>query len=146
MPQLTGALLPEGAVVEVVIGLDRREIQTLRSALRPVPQPRQLRALIDSGADLCCLDPAIVKALALIWDSSLPTNMPAVTGLTFSSLYRAGVTILHPSGQHFVAPDMIVCELPLGVLGYDALIGRDILDLLRFTYDGPARAFALEWT
>jgi hypothetical protein len=40
-----------------------------------------------------------------------------------------------------VAEDWLVCELPLGVLGYDAVIGRDILDLTRFIYDGLPRTF-----
>jgi hypothetical protein len=34
--------------------------------------------------------------------------------------------------------DLAVCQLPLGWLGYDAVIGRDLLDQLRFPYDRPA--------
>ena len=41
---------------------------------------------------------------------------------------------------------MLVFELPLQVIGFDAVVGRDILDQLRFTYDGPVRTFMLEWT
>jgi hypothetical protein len=64
MPQLTGTLLPEGAIVDVLVGLARADIQTLRQSLRPIPQPMPLRALIDSGAQVTCLDPSIIRGLA----------------------------------------------------------------------------------
>ena len=148
MPQLTGPLLADGALIEVRIGLDRAEIQKLRFALRPVPQPKHLRALVDSGAEATCLDSTLIQSLGLAWSGPTQANVPAISGLVFASLYRAGITILHGSGQsamNFDVGDIAVCELALGSLGYDALIGRDILDQLRFTYDGPARTFALEW-
>ena len=99
----------------MLIGLNQIEVQKMRIALRAIPHPMPLRALIDSGAEVTCVDPAIVQALSLGWHGVVPANMPAVTGMTFSSLYRASVTILHPSGkpvQHFLAEDWLVCELP----------------------------------
>jgi hypothetical protein len=72
MPQITGPLLPEGAIAEVLIGLNRIEVQKMRTALRVIPQPKPLRALIDSGAEMTCVDPAIVQALALPWHGVVP--------------------------------------------------------------------------
>jgi hypothetical protein len=72
-----------------------------------------------------CVDPAVIQALSLAWHGVIPVNMPAGTGMTFSSLYRASITILHPSGkpgQHFLAEDWPVGELPLRVLGYNAVM------------------------
>jgi hypothetical protein len=134
--------------VDILVGLSRPEVQALRAALRPIPQPVQLRALIDTGAEATCLDRAIITRAALPWLSPTQANMPGGPGLLWSSIYRAGVTILHPSGrprQHHVTPYVLVCELPLGLLGYDAVIGRDILATLRFTYDGPAGTFTLDY-
>jgi Retroviral aspartyl protease len=148
MPQITGSLQPEGALADVLIGLNQTEVQKLRNALQAVPPSKRLRALIDSGAEMTCLDPSIVQALSLVWKTASLTNMPSITGVTYSSFYQADVTILHPSGkrrQHFMVKDWVVCELPLGVLGYDVVIGRDILDLMRFTYDGFAQEYMLEW-
>jgi len=42
--------------------------------------------------------------------------------------------------------DVLVCDLPLVDFGVEALIGRDILDPMHFTYDGPARTFTLAWS
>jgi hypothetical protein len=148
MPQLTGTILPEGAIVNVVVGLARSDIQSLRQNLRPIPQPVQLRALLDSGAQVTCLDPSIISGLALPWDQPTLANMPATVGMILTMFYRAGVVIQHPSGnprQDHVTPELRICELPLSQLGYDAVIGRDILNRLRFTYDGPVGTFALDY-
>jgi hypothetical protein len=148
MPQIAGPLVPEGAIIGILVGLSRSDVLNLRLALGPVPQPMQLRALVDSGADVTCLDPSVIQALALPWDRPALANMPATVGLMPSSLYRAGVNLVHSSGNtklDFVAADLLICELPLGLLGYDAVIGRDILDRLRFLYDGPGRSFSLDY-
>jgi hypothetical protein len=148
MPLITGSLLQEGAIVDVLVGLSRAEVNKLRLALRPVPLPMQVRALIDSGAEVSCLDPAIIQRLALPWDRPTLANMPGAVGMVWASLYAGSLTILHPSGdpnQNYVVPALPLCELPLGILGYDAVIGRDILDGLRFLYDGPGRTFSLDY-
>src|SRR5207253_1118062 len=88
-----------------------------------------------------CLDPTFIKTLALPFHTPTLANMPAGSGIAWTSLYQAGVTILHPSGhprQHHVRAFLLVCELPLGLLGYHAVIGRDIRNRLRFPY----RSFA----
>jgi hypothetical protein len=148
MPQLTGTLLPEGAIIDALIGVNRTEVMRLRRALKPIPPPKQIRALVDSGAEVTCLDPDIINDLALPWFGPIPANISTLTGWTLTSLYRADLTILHPSGQpseNFVVSDLAICEVALSPLNYHALIGRDILDQVRFTYDGPARGFTLDW-
>jgi hypothetical protein len=148
MPQLTGVLHGQGALVDLVVGLGRQDVQKLRTALRPIPQPLKLSALIDTGADATCLDPAIINALNLPWLHLAYANMPAGSGLGLTAQHRAGVTILHPSGNrrdHLIIADLVVCELPLRSLGLDAVIGRDILDGLRFIYDGRGGAFSLDY-
>jgi hypothetical protein len=95
MPQITGSLLPEGALTDVLIGLNQTEVQKLRNVLQAIPPSKQLRALIDSGAEVTCLDPSIVQALSLVWKTASLSNMPSVTGVTYSSLYQANITILH---------------------------------------------------
>jgi hypothetical protein len=148
MPTITASLLSEGALVDVLFGLPHTMVQTLRQQLQPIPQARQVRALIDTGAEATCLDPSVLRHLALPLDSLQLANMPAVAGLTLTKQYRASVTLLHSSGdarQHFVATELLICELPLGVLGYHAVIGRDMLDELRFVYDGPGKTFTLEY-
>jgi hypothetical protein len=59
-----------------------------------------------------------------------------------------GTGSLNPTGNaqdHLVVPDLSVLELSLSSLGYQALIGRDLLARCRFLYDGPGNAFRLTY-
>jgi len=69
-----------------------------------------------------------------------PVNLPVVGGLTVGAQYEAGLMIVHPSGNstlNLVVSDLVMIELPLGPLGYQALIGRDVLAECHFQYHGP---------
>ncbi len=148
MPRLIGPLQGQGAIVDLLVGLGLADARQLRNALRPIPQARQLLALVDTGADATCLDPVVINQLALPMAHLSLVNVPAIMGLGLATQHRAGVTILHPSGNpadHFVVAEILVCELPLQSLGLDAVVGRDLLDRLRFTYDGPGRTFTLDY-
>jgi hypothetical protein len=148
MPSVAGALQPQGAVTELLVGLARADVRSLQQALRPVPQNMLLNALVDSGADSTCLDTAIVSVLTLPIASIGLINMPATVGLRLATMHRAEIILPHPSGNRsdqLCVGEVVVCDVPLKLLGFDAIIGRDILDILRFTYDGPARTFMLDW-
>jgi hypothetical protein len=62
--------------------------------------------------------------------------------------YHAGKVMVHPSG----APDMdlmvqnlLILEVPLAGLGYQALIGRDLLARCDVTYGGRRKRFSLRY-
>jgi len=144
MPVLTGLVQAEGALVDLRLGWGASAVQARRAALQPVPPAVEVRALLDTGAEVSCVDEALVGTLGLAPDSLTLANLPIAGGLTFGYQYRADLTLMHPSGDpqlDLVLPDLLVVELPLGALGYQALIGRDVLDRCRFTYDGPRRRF-----
>lgn len=133
MPTLSAALAPEGAMLDVVIGLSVSSIQTLRTALRPVPPSIPARAVIDTGAEISCLDSALVQALNLPFAGTVLTNLPALT-------------IVHPSGNarsNLTVGNLSALELPLSYLGYQVLIGRDVLAGCRLFYNGPGYQFHL---
>ena len=55
-------------------------------------------------------------------------------------------TVVHPSGDfraNLVLRDQAVLELPLGALGYQALLNRDVLDRCLRVRDGPGLRFTL---
>ena len=148
MPVLRGLLQDDGALVEVMLGWSISRARQLRAALRPVPPPVQMRALIDTGADTTCVDASLVEQLGLPFGGTTPVNLPAHGGLTFSSLFNASVTILHPSGRprdNLAVLDLSIVELDLAALGYQALVGRDVLARCRFLYDGPKNTFQLRY-
>ena len=148
MPDLPGALSADGALVDVRIGWSDPTARALRSALRPVPPPVDARALIDSGAESSCVDPALILALGLPVGGFALANVPAHGGLAFATQHDAALTILHPSGDarlNLALGNLLVVELAIGVLGYQALLGRDVLAGCRFLFDGPAGTFELSY-
>ena len=147
MPVLTGPLQDDGPLVEVVLGWSASRARQLRAALRPVPPPLQTRALLDTGAETTCIDASLIQQLGLPFGGTAPVNLPAHGGFTFSSVHDASITILHPSGRardHLAVLDLSVLELDLAALGYQALLGRDLLARCRFVYDGPKGTRATE--
>lgn len=149
MTILCGILGPDGATVEVAVGVGRTIRNALLAAHRPIPQPVQLTALIDTGADVSCIDSAALGQIALQRRRAfLRINAPGTAGFPYQPAYFAGITILHPSGQaakNLVVHDILMADLPLRMLGYRLLLGRDALANCRFVYDGPALTFALEY-
>jgi hypothetical protein len=148
MPVVTGTLAAEGALVDVRIGWSDPAARQLRTALRPVPPPIDTRALIDSGAECSCIDPSIIRALGLPVGGFVMANVPAHGGLTFAAQHDASLTILHPSGDarlHLTLGSLLAVELAIGVLGYQVLLGRDVLRSCRFLVDGPGNNFELSY-
>jgi hypothetical protein len=148
MPDIGGRLEPEGALLDVLAGWSAARIQHARSALHPIAPPVACRALIDTGAELTCADPTIVTRLGLGPRNLTIGNVPALGGLTYAMQYDIQLTVHHPTGkasEQLVIGDLIVMELSLRALGYDILIGRDVLTVCRFFYDGPGDNFRLSY-
>lgn len=146
----------DGLRVRVRIALDRPTILQLRQAGQAIPQPVDVDALIDPGAERTCVDPAVVARVGLPlyafnFSSAPGTAQPVVSalgGVGVNTTHTAGVTILHPTGsagQDLVVPELVVRTLPLRPLGIDALIGRGILARCVLVYDGPAGAATLAY-
>jgi hypothetical protein len=84
----------------------------------------------------------------LPFSGSVTANLPGHGGLTVNALYDAGLTIVHPSGNprdNLVVRDLTVLEVSLAALGYQVLIGRDVLARCRFLFNGPAGRFTLAY-
>ena len=99
MPLISGPLLPEGALVDVEVGWSHARAKRLRMALRPVPPPLPITAMVDSGAEISCADPSITQQLGLPFGGSALANVPAQTGLNISPMHDVSLVILHPSGD-----------------------------------------------
>jgi hypothetical protein len=148
MPALSGLLEPEGALVAVEVGLSQAEVRRLRNVSRPIPAAVSLNGLIDSGAECSCVDPQAVATLALPFSNVGMANIPALGGLAPITQSEACLTVVHPSGDsrlNLVVDGLLVAEVPLGALGYEVLIGRDVLAKCRFVYDGPGGRFRLRY-
>lgn len=148
MPILTGNLIPEGALVDVLVGLSQSTVHGLRTALQPVPPPINTHALLDTGAEITCFDSALIQSLGLPSSGMVPAFVPALGGLGFAQLHDASLTIVHPSGNpwiNLVIRDLTIMDVSLASLGYQVLIGRDVLAKCAFLYHGLKNRFRLSY-
>jgi hypothetical protein len=61
MPVLKGTVQKAGALVEVLLGWSAAGAQQQRMRLRPVPPPAQAWALLDTGAEMTCVDASLIQ-------------------------------------------------------------------------------------
>lgn len=148
MPVVNGTIQFDGALVDVEIGWGASAIRSARQKKKPIPPACQVQAIIDTGAEITCVNSSVIQQLSIPAGAAIPVNVPATSGYSATIQYEASLWIIHPSGDHsqdLFLPDLIILELNLGPLGYQALIGRDVLSLCDFLYQGPAGQFQLTY-
>jgi hypothetical protein len=90
----------------------------------------------------------LIHTLGLPFSGTVPANLPGHGGVTFGALYDASLAVLHLSGDpknNLLVRDLTVLEIPLVALGYQVLIGRDVLARCRFLYNGTSNRFTLAY-
>src|SRR5438876_10650978 len=150
MPYLTRQITKAGPLVEVEVGVAGPHAQALRNALQPVPAALSLRALLDTGADRTIVDYLRLQALGV---SHLPafaivTN-PFGPGTIFALQFNVSLTIRHPSANrrlNWVLNALPVIERQFSPsLGYEVIIGQDVLSRSFFVHDGQGGVFTLDY-
>jgi len=103
---------------------------------------------VDTGAEITCVDGALIHQLGLPLAQLALANVPALGGLRIGTHYHAGMVVVHPSranGMDLVVGNLLIMEVPLTALGYQALIGRDLLARCDFLYGGRRQRFTLTY-
>jgi len=157
MPSLrTSTSRRDGIRIRVRIGLSRPLVLHRRRSGLAIPQPLEVDALLDTGAEQTCIDPHILSSLGLVAmgvgfvaapGTGMP-QLPVLGGSSGANWYKAGLTILCPGGQaghDLIFPELDVDEIPLSQFGIDAIIGRDVLASCVMVYDGPAGSVTLAY-
>lgn len=112
-----------------------------------VPQPKQIRALIDTGASNTCIDPSVLAALGLTPTGTVSVITPS-TGATpvECNQFDVALVITAPTGPAFIVGTIAVTENEfLNGQGFHALIGRDVLERCLFGYNGSLGLFTLAY-
>ncbi len=149
MNTLNSTLNPAGPLIEVHFGLPAAKVMALRRASRTIPAHVIVRALIDTGADVSCVDKGILAplvALGLKPNRIVFADLPGAGGVNLAAEFALGILVPHPSGDPKAALQLRsqnVIEQSLGPLGYQALLGRDVLARCMLIYDGPSGTFTL---
>jgi len=147
MPHFTLPILPAGPVMDAWVGVSEARRVTLVSLNQPVPNPVQIRALVDTGASSSCVDPSVMTTLALTPRGQVQMSTPS-TGTTPHTADQYDVSIFIPCGTN---PPLVrrtvgvACVELVASQGFHALIGRDILRSCLLTYNGATGFFTLAY-
>lgn len=135
-----------------VISLPLQDGRCLLNVLVSVPEASATvpaRALIDTGADITCIDPRIVALLGATASGSISPAVPYGTPAGEpTDTYQVDLTILHPTGKpedNLHRPALKVAGVPIAHTGSDVLIGNDLLDECDFHRDGPRQMFHISY-
>lgn len=102
---------------------------------------RAVRLLVDTGADVTMVSEGVLADLR-----SVPEGMSLVEGVFAGPAEREvhdlTLRLMLTDGDTLVV-QAFVTSMPTANDGVDGLVGREILELLRMTYDGPNGVFEL---
>lgn len=147
MPHFTLPILPSGPLMDAWVGVSDARRTTLLLLNQAVPNPVQIRALVDTGASGTCIDPSVMAPLGLTPKGQVQMCTPS-TGVTPHIADQYDVSIFIPCGSN---PPLtlrtvgVACVELLASQGFHALIGRDILRACLLTYNGTTGTFTLAY-
>jgi predicted aspartyl protease len=143
MPHLTVQVSPGGPVLDIRVGVSLARRQALLQSGQLVPNPVQIRALVDTGASCTCVDPQILQALTLSPRGITPMLTPSTGAAPHpANVYDVSLVLMHPN-LSLTLGNVAVAESHLSVQGIQALIGRDVPRRCLFVYDGQTGIFTL---
>jgi hypothetical protein len=134
-------------ICDVLIGLGGKATASLVASGQPILAPILCRGLVDTGTDVTCVAPSVLRRLALTVPVA-KSKTRSSTGSAPVDLFRVRVNVLdlrNLSGPKLILPDVLVMELPNPLTNLDVLIGLDVLLTARLLLDGPRREFTLEF-
>jgi hypothetical protein len=146
MPILTGRLTDQKAIIDVSLRLSDPRMEAYNRQHRSIPQPIQTKALLDTGAEGTMIDPKFVGLLELQQNGW--TRIISITGeVLYASIWDAGLHIKMNDGEANVRIVAVPCRSLSGLsaLGYEVVIGMDVLSQGKFTSNGLQSEFRLEF-
>lgn len=106
----------------------------------PIAGAKDVGALVDTGANQCCIDATLAMQLQLPIVNQI--KVAGVHGARMMNMHLAQVYI--PSLPELIWGNFIGADLAGGGQPHRAIIGRDFLRRFRMIYDGPTGLVTLE--
>jgi hypothetical protein len=145
MAKIVFPVLPDGLLVDVLIGLDRAMTVAQLTAGHPITTPLAARGEIDTGSNVTAVSPAILRRLGV--PTHYQTTTQTVSGNVSVNVAKVSVGVRDsrdPTSPELLEPTLSVMELMTPLANVEVLVGLDFLLGCRFLLDGPARQFSLE--
>lgn len=146
MPIAQLPLQRNGLLVDVELGPSAPYRAALWKRSQPVPPPVRATFLVDTGCDSTTVSEQLMRTLNL----PAASTTRVITGTTGPQGHAADVfavefTLLPHMAQPRRWSACEVVALPLLSQATDGLLGRDLLNQLVFTYDGPRQVVTLTY-
>jgi predicted aspartyl protease len=143
MPHLTLEISAGGPILDIAVCVSNARANAMHAAGQVPRSPIQVRGLVDTGASFTFIDPTVFERLGIPPSGTTPIRTPS-TGQQphIAHVYDVNLVLMHPSlGYQFQNVPVAACELQ--IQGIQALIGRDVLRMCLFIYDGQSGRFTL---
>ena len=125
---------------QVRIGVSEPAAHLLRQESKPVPNPVEIPALIDTGASGTAVKPEVIRQLQLTPRGV--TNIATPSSAAHPcNVYDVSLTF----ANGVVVPVITVIEVPLEGQVIQGLIGRDVLAHGILIYSGYTNTFSLSF-
>lgn len=150
LPAQAGATLPqillnaqvladEGPVLICEVRVDVDRAATLAAAGAQLPQAKQGRLLVDTGASKTCIEKDILDALGIPPVSQM--NVATPQGTTVQGVYPCGIAF--PGSGLPSIERVFVLGADLKAQNIIGLLGRDVLSTAILVYNGSAGNWSL---
>lgn len=128
-----------GPILDITVEPVLEVQELLRQRNQPVPTVR-LTALVDTGASGTTIQSSVMEPLGLISIGTAFASTPSTTEPVPCPEYRVRLVLAEG-----IAFETDVAGVPLGGLNVRCLIGRDILERIILSYNGPGNRFTLKF-
>lgn len=145
MPHFTLPLDENGPLLNAVVEVSRARATILRLLGQTVPDRVAVRALVDTGASVTCVEPQVMERLGISPRGKTPCLTPS-TGTEHVLMDEFDVCISVYRDLHEVPcriENLSVVGAVLNRQGFDVLLGRDFLSRCILHYNGTTRSYTL---
>ena len=144
MPYLTRSLVGNGAVVELLVGVNEARRQVLeRNSLR-VPDRIRLPVQIDTGSAFSAVDLRLLERLDIQPIDRVEVRTPTATEQPhLLPQYAVGIALAADDVEMFLTSVEVVGCAFGPEEGIQGRLGRDVLERCLLVYDGKNKTFSL---
>jgi hypothetical protein len=150
VPHFTLQIEGSGPVCTAYVGVSAERAGALLTAGQPLPEPIVVRALVDTGASQTNVAESLLTQLGIVIKDVVPVSTASTVGDTLHSANQYDASLIVPGPPENPVP-LILPSIPVlgfnppGSHGFQALIGRDILNRCVLIYNGSTRLITLSY-